>query len=114
MSGIIVFPQVPTIRETVQQGAAFLDQHVPEWAKKIDIYTLNMRDMQNCILGQLFGDWANGLAGFGNGWNWISEHGFILLYDTANENDLPAYWKLLKERYLALTEMWREEVTKRL
>lgn len=46
-----------TIAERVAKGAAFLDQHDPEWwradvGRAIELDTLNLRSMGCCVLGQ--------------------------------------------------------------
>jgi hypothetical protein len=47
----------PTIRERVQSGAAWLDQHHPGWPDRIDLERLEMEHCHRCILGQVIGDY---------------------------------------------------------
>lgn len=43
-------------------GAAFLDRHGPEqWHNKINTDILDMQHIRNCVLGQLFGGYIDGL-----------------------------------------------------
>ena len=46
----------------VQRGAAFLDEHVPGWRAHIDPYTLDLSYCRQCVLGQVFGSYANGIT----------------------------------------------------
>ena len=52
-----VRPQLIPIPERVAAGAAFLDEHDPDWwradvERAIDLETLNLESSNNCILGQ--------------------------------------------------------------
>jgi hypothetical protein len=49
---------------TVAEAAKFLDKQVEGWAKKIDLDLLDMGHWGKCVLGQLYGNWAVGLARF--------------------------------------------------
>jgi hypothetical protein len=40
--------------ERAEQGLAYLDKHVPGWAKNVSVHTLEMSSLSNCVLGQLF------------------------------------------------------------
>lgn len=48
------------IQERVIQGADFLDNKVPGWAKRINLETLEMSSICRCSLGQLYGDFTVG------------------------------------------------------
>ena len=49
-------------RESAVRGAEFLDERRPGWAKEIDQKLLNMWSPCDCILGQLYGCYSDGLA----------------------------------------------------
>lgn len=49
-------------KDSVQLGAAFLDGHVPGWEDRIDPERLDLGDGCDCILGQLYGRYEDGLA----------------------------------------------------
>ena len=49
-------------RFMAQRGALFLDERCPNWFSKIDIKTLDLGSCEQCVLGQLFGSYADGLA----------------------------------------------------
>jgi hypothetical protein len=40
-----------------REGMAWLDVHAPGWVEKIDLDRLDMRSMENCVLGQLYGSY---------------------------------------------------------
>jgi hypothetical protein len=46
----------------VQKGAKFLDKKYPNWYKKIKLDRLDMEWAENCVLGQLYGEYSVGLA----------------------------------------------------
>jgi hypothetical protein len=49
--------------ERAKQGAALLDEVAdPDWREQLDLATLNMQNCEECVLGQLYGDYGEGLA----------------------------------------------------
>lgn len=49
--------------EAVQRGMDLLDVHGPRgWRHEIDLATLDIADSRQCVLGQLWGYYANGCA----------------------------------------------------
>jgi hypothetical protein len=77
------------LRDAAELGAAWLDEHDPGWAARVDPGALRMRSACNCVLGQLardrdpyeagFGFWAY-LARTGRAYDlpWAVEHGFAV------------------------------------
>jgi hypothetical protein len=49
-----------TISDRVQRGAALLDARFPGWVDQVNLSTLNLASGCDCILGQRFGDFAQG------------------------------------------------------
>lgn len=47
------------------KGAELLDAHLPGWHEKIDLGSLDMKCAQKDVLGQLYGDYVDGLAALG-------------------------------------------------
>jgi len=43
--------------ERIEQAASFLDQNEPGWFDRIDTLRLDITSVQDCIMGQLFGNW---------------------------------------------------------
>jgi len=48
------------IRDRIRAGAALLDQHYPGWQEEICIPDFDICHAERCILGQLYGDYADG------------------------------------------------------
>jgi hypothetical protein len=48
---------VPGLAERVAAGVAWLDQNVPDWSGRIDLGDLNLAVCDDCILGQVFGNY---------------------------------------------------------
>jgi len=48
--------------ESVTRGISLLDADRPGWENEIDLETLDITDGLVCILGQLYGDFFNGLC----------------------------------------------------
>lgn len=46
-----------TIAERVAAGAEWLDANYPGWADRVDIVLLDIRDCEDCVLGQLAGNY---------------------------------------------------------
>lgn len=49
----------------IDKGIALLDAKVPEWCTKMQLDHLKMGDGASCVLGQVFGDYDDGLIGLG-------------------------------------------------
>ncbi len=86
--------------ESVARGVKLLDEHFdgPGWRFDVNLKEFNISEPDNCILGQLFGDYDHGrmvLGGAGS-YIWSRAHGFNSEY-----NDL-------------LQEVWEEELSKNL
>jgi len=45
--------------DAVARGVALLDEEVSGWRIKLDAATLDLRDCEECVLGQLFGWYAS-------------------------------------------------------
>ena len=45
----------------VRDAAKRLDEIEPNWFNKIDFETIDMNDCKNCILGQIFGYYDDGI-----------------------------------------------------
>lgn len=49
----------------VARGVAVLDAVKPDWRESIDLETLSMETLDECILGQVFGGYTTGCERFG-------------------------------------------------
>lgn len=47
--------------ENAARGARLLDKKCPGWYDKVDLSSLDMRSLCNCMLGQLYGDFMKGV-----------------------------------------------------
>ncbi|KXK63382.1 hypothetical protein AWW66_03450 [Micromonospora rosaria] len=47
---------VDELQDRVTAGVAWLDQHHPGWADRIDVDVLDLDDSLSCVLGQVVGD----------------------------------------------------------
>jgi hypothetical protein len=56
-----MFATITEITERVQKGVKFLDEHIANWVDGIDVLKLELDNSCNCILGQLFSTYANGI-----------------------------------------------------
>lgn len=87
-------------RGVVADGAAFLDERWPGWWKRVNSRTLNVESCLNCVLGQLFGSYQEGM-------DWVSDmtgHKFACRYGFATGT---------MGNYKLLTELWVEVLTQR-
>lgn len=54
-----------TIEERVAKGAALLDEKVPGWVNDINLTTLRLENVYQCVLGQEFGGYEIGARELG-------------------------------------------------
>lgn len=95
--------------ERAAAGAAYLDHHRPGWSVNIDLDRLNMSDFRTCILGQMYGHYADGRNAIApTGWDsyddqvcWAKAHGF-------QARDPWGTWE-----YIELTDAWSDQVRAR-
>jgi hypothetical protein len=60
----------------VAAGAALLDMKRPGWREEIDTDRLDVQFYDTCILGQLYGEFDEGLLALGLTYDEAGEHGF--------------------------------------
>lgn len=51
-----------SLASRVRAGVALLDREEPGWFKRVDLARLNVGSCSMCVLGQLFGAYASGVA----------------------------------------------------
>lgn len=57
---------ITSVTEQVQAGADLLDKHGPaDWRSRVDLSRLDILDPDNCILGQIYGDYNQGMKSLG-------------------------------------------------
>ncbi|MFI6496020.1 hypothetical protein [Nonomuraea typhae] len=89
-------------------GAAELDRLQPGWHRLIDTAKLDLWSEDNCVLGQLHGDYVDGLERF----RWTDEEsevrGFYVPFDESDALSLQEHL------YKDLTDCWCQEINSRL
>lgn len=94
----------PEIESRVRAGAKALDEYIDNWADRICTTELNMYYDNQCILGQLYGDFDAGLDAFGWDLHAAYAYGFYVFGDE---------WDSVACEYDALTKAWKDEIARR-
>lgn len=93
------------IEERVRAGAAWLDASGPEgWAGQIDLPELDILNTRKCVLGQLYGEEADGEPGY-----WYALYYMLPSYATSREMGFSG----TDQEMQALTEAWRRLILAR-
>jgi hypothetical protein len=90
------------VSERVAQGVALLDEQVPGWVDRINLDALDVWNVRQCVLGQLFGGYNVGLFKLGLG----KVGGAHLGFAASPQAELT----VIRE-YAALNEEWRRVIT---
>jgi hypothetical protein len=74
--------------ERAKRGAILLDGLKPGWYEMVDLETLRMDSLLDCILGQVYGDWGYGAAEVGLNYDRSGQerHGFELTVEECTSN----------------------------
>lgn len=93
-----------TVRNRVQRGATWLNEHFPEWRGTIDAYQLDLENGRVCILGQCFGHFEEVVQDEEDDEAQeplTNRQARLLGFDVENEDcNNPAAWSLLTEEWL--------------
>lgn len=81
----------------VDKGVELLDSIFPRWRELIDVDTLDMGDIHNCVLGQIFGYYSRGMEILGN-------------QDSDVDGDTYGFDSSGSKRYDDLAELWKRAV----
>lgn len=92
-------------RRAVRHGAALLDRRQKDWRPRIDTYHLEMHDCDACVLGQLFGEFGNGLDILRIQEPKDEAYGFAVSHDDEEYFGFSAW--------MELGRCWREEIRRR-
>jgi hypothetical protein len=88
----------------VQLGARLLDERRPGWASEIDLASLDLGSLCDCVLGQLYGSFGHGTdvlvpdADLGHSIQWSRRYGFDREPGVS---------------YVELSDQWRVEIEER-
>ena len=88
-------------RARAAAGSALLDRMVPGWWRIVKLRPLDIGDSCNCVTGQLFGTYGDGLTELGLELDEAKAYGF----DTASQDSGSNYW--------ILTRSWKDEIRRR-
>lgn len=99
MFGLAIAPPARRAR----RGARFLDKQDPAWPTKIDQEKLDIACAKNCVLGQLYGSYADGWRKLPEGQALDIVYGFA----APSKGDPVRYYGLLNAA-------WQRETQKRL
>ena len=105
-------------RQRVARGAHHLDRMFPDWATRIDIGTLELNCEENCVLGQLYGNFWDAVHAVpvfrkpGDEW-FVADlpvrYGFVLAYaELVNADSFGA-----EPGYQRLQDAWVEAIAAR-
>jgi hypothetical protein len=100
------------IRERVTRGAEMLDRLCCGWAGKIDLRVFDLSSCCRCVLGQIFGNFPDGIESIGlaNGLDLDTIH----KTETNADNGFDKYefedWDVMDH----LTAAWRDAIRERL
>lgn len=104
-------------RDRIDNGAKFLDEVMPGWAGKINTLELNVDSFKNCVLGQLYGSFWEGMRRLGHNPEWhdlYDDDGFCVsngFYPSMG--DAGAYWLEKVAGAADRTAYWLEKVAER-
>jgi hypothetical protein len=116
-------PMPDTIEARVRRGALLLDATMPGWAAKVNGDRLAMRWCDKCLLGQLYGDYNDGLKRVGLPLYLDWDKGSNKESDEAEEIAAAHGFTITDEEYRedvrdetawpALADTWRAEIRSR-
>lgn len=91
-----------TYAARVKRGARLLDEKVPGWAGKVNVERLDMTDCESCVVGQVFGEFMEGVEEIKPDYKtweaWVTRRG---------------YWADTLTKYPRLDALWRAEIERR-
>jgi hypothetical protein len=97
---VLLKKETPMFETEIARGMALLNARKPGWKKLVDTRYLDLGDSHNCVLGQVFGHYEEGIARILPGKNAYirEEHGFTIVWQPGRNvpklaNTLTAEWK---------------------
>ncbi len=96
----------------VARGVKFLDAQLPGWYRKVSLVELQMNLTCQCVLGQIFGHYADGLETLDISNNRAIEMGFD---SNINARDVMGRWDPEPQgaEFNILTSVWRRVIAER-
>ena len=90
----------------IAAGMALLDEQDPGWRESIDTATLTLRDGCDCVLGQRYGVFGDGLTALGITHYDMSAYGFSL--PPLHIEDIDEWVQQRDAQWEQLTAEWRQ------
>jgi hypothetical protein len=97
----------------VTNGARLLDELEPGWYAEIDLARLTMSDCEDCVLGQLFGGYGDGLKHLGLTDESGTTYGFDEIHDIEDYLPAPPSDDFEFIQWEALRSLWINEINTR-
>lgn len=92
------------MEEDVKRGMALLDERKPDWRKYVKLATLDMNEPAQCILGQVYGNYYDGIDELALDSLIVMDYGFF-------SRDIGDSWWDLADTWTALlTKSHQDEV----
>lgn len=96
----------------IKRGVELLNEKSPGWHSKIDLDRLDMADRDDCVLGQLFGDYFDGLEAIGVRPDRDVSFGFNFKVPPLPPTMGVKSWQSVIERSVdRLNKCWKQEIT---
>lgn len=100
--------------QRVKEGAALLDQSKPDWFTKIDPSHLHMDSCAACVLGQVYGEYGQGILildiGPGGLYGFDTLNGDIQILE---KNTDPDEVVVFQDCFRILRDLWVDEIKAR-
>ena len=103
-----------TLEKNQIRGVKLLDRKNPNWRKSVNKQILYTSDPTNCVLGQLYGDYYDGIrilfpirSLFGFPYKIAFKYGFNTTTDGFHDTALP----LNDQGFPYLTDLWKAELS---
>ncbi len=94
------------------RGADLLDDWIPGWYNRVNLDALDISDCDNCVLGQLYGNFSLALIKTG-----LAEtilFGFATPFGGLDDlTDVDEMGRVMTEAFMPLTQAWREQIIAR-
>lgn len=101
-------------RGNVRSGALLLDSWRPGWADEVNLKRLDMLDPNDCVIGQVFGDFDEGCDELGIYNEPFAQSGFGFMVAIVGDHETEREQARATTRvYRELTKLWRREVLAR-
>ena len=81
----------------IARGMELLDRENPSWCDKIELKSLDVGNVGHCVLGQVYGEYIDGVGALGIAFH-TERHGFMWLNSDSVMGLTRSWKKAIKER----------------